>query len=47
MGLQVVRAGAAPPGDGLAWVEKRGRTALVWRPLPDAEDWKELLDGDP
>jgi protein-L-isoaspartate(D-aspartate) O-methyltransferase len=47
MGLQVVRAGAAPAGDGLVWVEKRGRTALMWRPLPDAEDWKGLLGADP
>ncbi len=47
MGLQVVQASSAPAGDGMAWVEKRGGTALVWRPLPDAEKWKELMVGDP
>ncbi len=43
LGLQIVRADAAPAGDDLTWVEERGRTALVWRPLPDARDWKGLL----
>jgi len=47
LGLRVVRAGTAPAGDGPAWVEKRGGTALVWRPLPDAEDWKELVGSGP
>ena len=46
MELQVLRAGAACSPDGQVWVEKRGGTVLVWSPLPDAEDWKELLGGD-
>ena len=47
MGLQVVQVQASDDlaGEDMAWVEKRGRTALVWRPLPGADDWKELL-GD-
>ncbi|HEY1412500.1 MAG TPA: hypothetical protein VGF36_10175, partial [Rhodopila sp.] len=43
MGLQVVRV---PAGDGPGWVERRGETALIWHPLPDAQDWKKLLDAN-
>ena len=41
--LQVVRIGSAPVGNGRVWTEPRGATALVWRPLPSAEDWQALL----
>jgi hypothetical protein len=41
--LQIVKIGSAPVGNGQAWTEPRGATALVWRPLPSAEDWKALL----
>ena len=44
-GTTVVRASAAPTGNGMARVEQRGRTTLIWRPLPVTDDWKELL-GD-
>lgn len=47
LGLQVVRTGDTPVGGGTVWVEKRGGTALAWRPLPDAETWKELLADAP
>ena len=46
MGLQVLRAGTVAAADGRAWVETRSGTVLVWRPLPGAEDWKDLLGGD-
>jgi len=45
MGLKVVRAGDVPNGDGPVWIETRGKTALIWSPLPDAEDWKDLTGG--
>jgi protein-L-isoaspartate(D-aspartate) O-methyltransferase len=41
--LQVVRIGSAPVGNGRVWTEPRGDTALVWRLLSGAEDWKALL----
>jgi hypothetical protein len=41
--LQVVRIGSGPLGNGRVWMEPRGGTALVWRLLPGAEDWKALL----
>ena len=47
LGLQLVRTGDAPMGGGTVWVEKRGGRALVWRPLPDAQGWKELLADAP
>jgi protein-L-isoaspartate(D-aspartate) O-methyltransferase len=43
LALQIVRAGSLPAEDGPVWTELRGGTALVWRPLPGAEDWKALL----
>jgi protein-L-isoaspartate(D-aspartate) O-methyltransferase len=45
--LQVVRIGSAPVGNSRVWTEPRGETALVWRPLPGAEDWKALLRDAP
>jgi protein-L-isoaspartate(D-aspartate) O-methyltransferase len=45
--LQVVRIGSAPVGNARVWTEPRGETALVWRPLPGAEDWKALLRDAP
>jgi hypothetical protein len=45
--LQVVRIGNAPVSDGPVWTEPRGGTALVWRPLPRAEDWQALLRDAP
>jgi hypothetical protein len=30
-------------GNGRVWTEPRGATALVWRPLPGAEDRQALL----
>ena len=44
LGLEVVRAGAALASDGRTWVELRGGTTLVWRPLPLAEAWRALLE---
>ena len=41
--LQAVRTGSAPAGNGRVWTEPRGATALVWRPLSGAENWKALL----
>jgi hypothetical protein len=41
--LQVVRIGSALVGNGRVWKEPRGETALLWRLLPGAEDWKTLL----
>lgn len=41
--LQVIRSGRGVAGNGPAWTEPRGRTVLVWRPLPGAEDWRALL----
>jgi protein-L-isoaspartate(D-aspartate) O-methyltransferase len=41
--LQVVRIGSAPEGNCRVWTETRGETALIWRVLPGAEDWKALL----
>ena len=38
--LQIVRAGAAPAGDGLAWREERGGTTLMWSEQPHARHWK-------
>jgi protein-L-isoaspartate(D-aspartate) O-methyltransferase len=46
-GLQVVKIGSAPMGNGRVWTEPRSATALVWRPLPGAQDWKALLRGAP
>jgi hypothetical protein len=43
--LEVVKIGSAPVGNAQVWTEPRGETALVWRPLPGAEDWKPLLRG--
>jgi hypothetical protein len=43
LALQIVRAGSLPEEDGQVWTELRSETALVWRPLPGAEDWKALL----
>ncbi len=43
-GLHIVRSAAAPPAGRRVWVETRGETALVWQPLPGAEDWLALLD---
>ena len=43
--LPAFAASAAPTGNGMARVEQRGRTTLIWRPLPVTDDWKELL-GD-
>ena len=43
--LQVVRIDGAPVENGQVWTEPRGRTALIWRPLPGAEDWQALLRG--
>jgi hypothetical protein len=34
-------------GNSRVWTEPRGETALVWRPLPGAEDWKALLRDAP
>jgi protein-L-isoaspartate(D-aspartate) O-methyltransferase len=45
--LEVVRIGSAPVGNAGVWTEPRGGTALVWRPLPSAEDWKALLRDAP
>jgi hypothetical protein len=45
--LQVVRSDSAPVGNGRVWTEPRGGTALVWRLLPGAEDWKALLRDAP
>jgi len=45
--LQVVRIGSAPVGNGRVWTEPRGATALIWRLLPGAEDWKALLRDAP
>ncbi len=45
LSLEVVRDGLTSASDGRTWVEPRGRTALVWRPLPAAGAWRELLDG--
>ena len=45
MSLEVVRADAAPDDDGQVWVEQRGSTALVWRPLPHATAWRALLEN--
>jgi protein-L-isoaspartate O-methyltransferase len=45
--LEAVRIGNAPVGEAQVWPEPRGETALVWRPLPHAEDWKALLRGPP
>jgi hypothetical protein len=45
--LQVVRIGSAPVSDGRLWTKPRGGTALVWRLLPGAEDWKALLHDAP
>ncbi len=45
--LQVVRIGSAPVSNGRVWTEPRGGTALVWRPLPGAEEWKALLRDAP
>jgi len=45
--LQVVRIGSAPVSDGRLWTEPRGGTALVWRLLLGAEDWKALLHDAP
>ena len=45
--LQVVRIGSAPMGNGRVWTEPRGGTALVWRLLPDAQDWQALLRDAP
>ena len=47
MGLKVVRAGDVPDGDRPVWIETRGKTALIWSPLPDAEDWKDVTGGSP
>jgi protein-L-isoaspartate(D-aspartate) O-methyltransferase len=44
LALHVVRHGDSLPTEhGRVWMEPRGETALVWRPLPGAEDWKALL----
>jgi protein-L-isoaspartate(D-aspartate) O-methyltransferase len=45
--LQVVRIGSAPVGNAEVWAEPRGKTALVWRLLPGAEDWQALLPDAP
>ncbi len=45
--LQVVRSDSAPVGNGRVWTEPRGGTALVWRLLPGADDWKALLRDAP
>ena len=45
--LQVVRIDGAPVENGQVWTEPRGGTALIWRPLPGAEDWQALLRGAP
>ena len=45
--LQLVRIGSAPVSNGRVWTEPRGGTALVWRPLPGAEDWKAVLCDAP
>jgi hypothetical protein len=42
-----VRADAITARDGPAWVETRGKTALIWSPLPGAEDWKDLMGINP
>ncbi len=47
MQLKIVRAEAVPAGDGPVWIETRGKTALVWSPPPDAEDWKDLTGSSP
>lgn len=44
LSLEVVRAGPEPSSDGRSWVEPRSGTALLWRPLPRAEAWRELCD---
>jgi protein-L-isoaspartate(D-aspartate) O-methyltransferase len=47
MQLKIVRADAIPARDGPVWVETRGKTALLWSPLPGAEDWKDLTGINP
>jgi len=45
MGLKIVRVGHVPDDDGPLWIETRGKTSLIWSPLPHAEDWKDLTGG--
>jgi protein-L-isoaspartate(D-aspartate) O-methyltransferase len=45
--LEVVKIGSTPVGNARVSTEPRGGTALVWRPLPGAEDWKALLRDAP
>jgi hypothetical protein len=45
--LEVVKIGSTPVGNARVWTEPRGGTALVWRPLPGAEDWNALLRDAP